>query len=289
MSELRGRMDELARRIHAGQDAMDEVVHRAERRRTFRRVGGAVLALAIAGGGIGLAYATFQPGRSTDPAAGPTPGPTPTSDDATPAPIQVDIANASTDSRAPSYLASLLQVRGRGVHHGGYQVISSTETEGSQVSVVLFDPGREAEAQRIVTRVLPGATVRPETIPGGAQLRIVVGADFVQSQAEALAAYEFIGRFGEARSTADRADLFLAEPAATYYHGNDVGSLYGYAKGCPYEVRVTEEASEEPGHEFYLVFCGDQAESWTERVRVDTVDDELLIVEAMLIAITTSG
>jgi hypothetical protein len=279
----------MARQVSVGEAAMQEVIRRAERRRTFRRVGGAVLALAIAGGGISLAFATFRPSEPSVPAAGPTPGPTPTSDDATPAAIPVEIANASTDPRVPPFVESLLEARGRGVHHGGYQVIVISETEGSEVTAVLHDPGLEAEAQRIVDRVLPGATVRPDAIPGGAPLRIVVGADFVESQAEALAAFEFVGRFGEARSTADRADLFLAEPAATYYHGNDVGSLYGYAKGCPYEVRVTEEASAEPGYEFYLAFCKDEAESWTERVRVDTVDGELLIVEAMLIVVTTNG
>jgi hypothetical protein len=286
-------MDDEARRVRGSDHALDAVVRRADRRRVIRRATGTFLALAIAAGGIGLAYATFQPGGTQRPAGGPTigptPGPTPSGDAATPAAIEVEVANASTDPRVPTYVASFIEVRGRGVHHGGYRMVSSVETEGSEVTTVLYEPGFEAEAERMSTRLFSGAATAPDGIAGGAPLRVVVGQDFAERHATAVEAFELVRRFGAERTEPGRADLFLGPDAATYYHGSD-GGLYGYAKGCPAEVWLTEEPTDPGrGHEFYLSFCRRMADSWTERVRVAPLDGGLRIVEAMLVVTSTSG
>ena len=299
MSDLRGRMDAEAARVRAAEGALGTVMQRANRRRVTRRVGGTLLALAIAGGGIGLAYATFPFGNgearpAVAPTAGPTPGPTPTGDHGTPAPVKVELFNASTRSDVLPYLTSLLR-QGRGSHHGGYSVSASSETEGSEVTVIIHAPGFEGEAERVASLFFPGADLRLGDPHPLVPLRIVVGEDFAERHAGALDAFAFVRDFGAARRDADRADLFLGTEAASYYHAgeNDGGSLYGYAKGCPTEVEVAEDPESDvvtagEVDEFYLFFCRRHADSWTELVRVGTVNGELRIVEAVL-AVVSEG
>jgi hypothetical protein len=116
---------------------------------------------------------------------------------------------------------------------------------------------------------------------------VVVGQDFADRHAEAIAAMDLVQRFAAERTEPQRADLYLGPAAATYYHGSD-GGLYGYANGCPAEVWLTEAPSDH-GHEFYLSFCRRESESWTELVRVAPLDGELKIVEAMLVVSSSSG
>jgi hypothetical protein len=232
--------------------------------------------------------------EADEPQAGPTPGPTPTSDDATPAPVLVELSNASTRSDVPAYLTSLLANQGRGRRHGGYRVTTVTETEGSEVTVIFLRVGFEDDAARLSELFFPDADLRlDEESSDPVPLRVVVGEDFGQRHADALEALALVQEFSAARRDADRADRFLGPKAATYYHGDSDASLYGYAKGCDFEVLPGEE-SESPDvaagsvDEFYIHICRMPSDVWSERVRVAPIDGELMIVDASLVAIASS-
>ncbi len=227
------------------------------------------------------------------PEVGPTPGPTPTSEDATPGAIPVELVNASTRADVPSYLDSLLENQGRGAHHGGYHVLTISESEGSEVTVISHSVGAVLEAERVSRLFFPDSELRPDAMQHPVAMRIVVGEDFAQRHADALDAFALVREFGSARSDPDRADRFLGPGAATYYHGDDDASLYGYAKGCEVEVWVAEdpEASEIAAgnlDEFHLSFCRRHTDSWTELIRVAPLNGELKVVEAFL-AVVSEG
>jgi LytR cell envelope-related transcriptional attenuator len=229
---------------------------------------------------------------SAEEEAGPSPGPTPTSDDATPAAIPVELSNASTRADVTSYVTQLLANQGRGIHHGGYRVSAATETEGSEVTVILYDMGLEAEAERVARLFFPDAELRPGDTEGSARLTIVVGEDFGQRHAEALEAFGFVQEFSEARREGDGADRYLGPKAATYYYGDRDASLYGYAKGCDFEVMVGEDSqsrdlAEGSVDEFYIHICRFPDDIWSERVRVAPIDGELKIVDAAIAAIVS--
>ena len=295
-------MDELKRTLQAKADEMrlDPEMPPALRPRVRRhRLLNSTVALALVGSvgfgsytgfrfALGKIHDSASVRPANDPQAGPTPGPTPTGDRATPGAVKVELFNASTDSNVLPYLTSLLR-HGRGAHHGGYSVTTISETEGSEVSVIIHALGYAEEAERVARLFFPEADIRPGDPHPLVPLRIVVGEDFARRHAQALDAFAFVREFGAARSDADRADLFLGTEAASYYHAgeNDGGSLYGYAKGCPYEVEVAEDPASPviaagEVDEFYLFFCRKHADSWTEIVRVAPVNGELRIVEAFL-------
>ena len=219
--------------------------------------------------------------------AAPVPGPTPTSDDRTPAAVRVELSNASSNPRLPDFIASLIQVRGRGVHHGGYQLVASEETGGSAATAVLYQPGYESEARRLATRLFFGSSARPDTRPTGAPLRVVAGEDTLDRYLDELNAFSFVRLFGTARTDGSGAESFLSPPALEYYQRASDASLYGYAEGCPTQVWVSERTLV-TGYEFYLAICRPHADSWTERLRVEVDDDDLQIVDARLVTVTTS-
>ena len=98
-------------------------------------------------------------------------GPTPTSDDATPAPVQVEVADGTGDLHATSYLGVLLQDRGRGTHHGGYSIVATIDPTTGDVSgidttevidrtVISCVPGADDEAERLRRLFFPDAEIR---------------------------------------------------------------------------------------------------------------------------------
>lgn len=71
MSDLRDVLEREARRVDGPPDAWRNMVRRADRRRTARRVGTAVMALAVAAGGSFVAFRGLGPTADVRPAAAP--------------------------------------------------------------------------------------------------------------------------------------------------------------------------------------------------------------------------
>src|SRR5688572_11675851 len=111
MSEFRPFLDREARQVHGDPGALDAVLRRAERRRTMHRAAAGAVALAIAGGSLGLAYAAFRPDREVRP-IGPVPGPTPS---VVPSPHAIAgllISNGSSTEAAAEFAVAILGAKG---------------------------------------------------------------------------------------------------------------------------------------------------------------------------------
>jgi hypothetical protein len=320
MSDLHADLDREARRVSAEYDALTEVRERAGRNRLVRRVATGALALVIGGAGLGLAYAAFRSPSAGRPAAGPTssptPGPTPTSDDATPPPVRIVIEDRTGLSKTLPYAFAWIEARGRGAHHGGYDVgdahhsgfdsvgqpVAPTLTgEPIPITTIYCDLQYEAEALRMRELLFPGAHIARERPDEGVRvaydpeplLTVALGQDFATLHSQAIDAFEFVSEFGLSRAArSERAFTFVTGEVHRAYEDGEVGlSMYGYAEHRPFEVglviRATERFDPELPKEFYLTFYSDPGDqSYTERVRVDEVVGELKVVEALVSSVS---
>jgi hypothetical protein len=189
-----------------------------------------------------LTVESFRLGSRPSSEGSPMPGPTPTGDDAAPAPVQVEVADGTGNHHATSYLGFLLQDRGRGTHHGGYLIVATIDpttgdfigietTEVIDRTVISFDQGEEDEAERLQQLFFPDAEIR-ERVPGsgsGAPIEIHLGRDFLVTEDEGLAVYDFVEEFLDRRFSGSRAERYLSPEALRLYESGRGGlSLYGY-------------------------------------------------------------
>jgi hypothetical protein len=239
MSELRGPLDREARNVRADPRALDEVLRRAERRRRTRRIATGAVALAVAGGSLGLAYAAFRPGSDPHPAARPVPGPT-TTPEVEPAPIAVIVANGSDTEAAAEFAAALLV----GEAVAPDVVMVTRPAIHRDVTTIHCHPAREAEAVRLRDEFFPGAVLRPRIDPRA--LLVTVGDDFVRDNRAMFEHYMTVRGFMHRRTQGSGAEAFLAEAAARDY-AEGVGGLdlYAYAEGGRFLVTSIFRTQEE--------------------------------------------
>jgi hypothetical protein len=245
----------------------------------------------------------------------PVPGPTPTGDDETPAPVKIVIEDRTGANKTLNYAYAWIEARGRGTDHGGYDVGEAYNSgfEGSQetsvaptltgdpipITTIYCEPQYDAEAARMQRLLFPGARISREPPDDGVNvdygdhqpaLRVELGQDFAERHRQAMDAYWFLGDFGLAREVeSPRAYSFVTEEAARAYREGPELSMYEYAAGRPFDVGVTQNGGVpvdgEPGVELSLTYYGDtEADFHSELVRVSIVDGELRVVEASLVA-----
>jgi hypothetical protein len=233
MSEFRPFLDGEAQRVHSDPGALDAVRRRAERRRVIRRAAAGAVALAIAAGSLGLAYAAFLPDRQARPAGAPVPAPTTTSGTE---PIAVIVE--ATSERVASAAATLIEAEGSFIHPSGVDLNIAVVEDASPESVTrLFCSGvAEPVGVRIRDSVFPGAELHGRIDPGS--ILVKVGQDFEREHRSLIAATPpafleiraFVNDFLRARRTAAGAGTYLGENARAAYAAHEGGlDLLGYA------------------------------------------------------------
>ena len=141
----------------------------------------------------------------------PVPGPTPTSDNATPAPTPIVVDDRTGVENAFPYVFAWIESRGRGTQHGGYDlgpwypdkgaVAPVTTAVPIPVTKIYYLPGYESEAARMEQLLFPGAEIGPPPPDDGVSvayadpqplLRVELGEDFVTRHAELIRAFNFV-------------------------------------------------------------------------------------------------
>jgi hypothetical protein len=230
MSDLRDLLDGEARRVRARPEALAAVRRRADRRRRVRRIASGALALAIAAGGIGLAYAAFRPSEGARPAGTPVPGPTPTSDDETPAPLRVRLLNGSRVETLVNSTTARLQSEGLLERRGGYVVVEdgfASEVRGS--TAIICPPQWDQEAAQLQRWLVPGAEIHGAIPNDRYEITVILGQDFAQRNKDQTLAYALITDFLDRRSRGSGAEALLSAEASRQFEEGPGGlSLYGY-------------------------------------------------------------
>jgi hypothetical protein len=275
MSDLHDELDREARRVRGGTDTLGSVLRRVRRRRMARRAASGAVALAIGAASLLVAYSAFGPGGGVRPAGSPTPGPTPTTDDETPPPLEIALANGTVRAELPQYAAAVLRYQGVFIRDGGYEIgdrgFPEAEAGPYEVTTFFSSPGMEAEAIRLRDALFPGAELRPASPSEGDVLGLIVGEDFARRHREELRAFAFVREFMEHRYRGSGAEPFLSEQALAEYDREEGGlSLYGYTAGVEHTsqilawgttasgshraiVRITTEGSDRLRHESLTV------------------------------------
>jgi len=235
MSELRRRLDREAGRVHADPRARNDVLHRAERRRRARRIATGVVALAVAGGSLGLAYAAFRPGADTRPAGRPVPGPTSTADQGSADALPIEIVGGAEGDATTAYLLARLAGEGPAIRDGGYDVIVTVRDRADRPDHTLINCPLEFdhEAELLRQSMFPTAIIGPMVPDEEVALRITLGRDLEEQDDGGLAAFELTETFMRFRALGDgRANELLADEAADQYHRGEGGlELFGYVNG----------------------------------------------------------
>jgi hypothetical protein len=228
MSDLRPFLEREARRIRSGTDALDAVRRRAGRRRTTRRLVAGVVALALAGGGLGLAYAAFRSDRDALPGTGPIPGPSPSADAII---TGVIIGDQSSADGGAVFARALLAGQGQPT-----EPMLLPEGDGD-ITTIHCHPTREDDAVALRDRFFPGAELRPRIDPK--TILVSIGDDFIENNAAMYDHFVVVQDFMRRRVQGIRADTLLATDAATAYHAGTGGlSLYGYAEGKAFTTQT---------------------------------------------------
>ncbi|MGH2678294.1 MAG: hypothetical protein ACRDHB_08045 [Actinomycetota bacterium] len=226
MSELRRRLDREAGQVQAEPRALDEVLHRAERRRRTRRIATGVVGLVLAAGTLTLAYAAFNPRREVGP-AGPVPGPT-----ASPGALPIEIVTSTANETTSAYVLARLDGQGSAIRNGGYDVTVTVRNNMHQPPHTLINCPVEFdhEAELLRRAMFPTATIGPALPDEDVALRITLGRDFEEQDDGGLAAFELTDSFMNFRALRDgRANELLANEAADQYHRGEGGlELFGY-------------------------------------------------------------
>jgi hypothetical protein len=231
--EWLGMTDAEAGRVRGPAEALDSVLRRADRRRRTRRIASGAVALAVAGAAFGLAYEAFGPGREARPASTPLPGPTatptPSSDQASPPPLELHV---TADPPLAGYVIALLEGQGDIVRAGGYSVGAEPTNGGArtETTTLFCHPNLEAEARRLRDAFFPGAELR--TSLDQTSIGVVIGEDFARREAEEIANYVLVEQFMTARGRGSGAETFLSIDATRQYERQEGGlSLYSYVSG----------------------------------------------------------
>jgi hypothetical protein len=246
MSEFRPFLDRVASRVHADPGTLDAVLRRAERRRALRRVAAGAVALGIAAGSLGLAYAAFRPDREARPSGAPVPGPT-TTPRAIPAPVGVLLTNASRTEAAADLAAALLRSEGmaRWVDVSDREATGVAEGEAASAQTTIFcHPNAEDVARSLRDRFFPGAELQGRIDPDS--ILVAVGDDFVRDNEALLANFLTVRRFMARRVEGSGAEVFLSDDAALEYAEGISGlDLYGYTEGGLVDVTELHPSEDE--------------------------------------------
>jgi hypothetical protein len=229
MSEFRPFLDREARQVHSDPGALDAVLRRAERRRTIRRAAAGAVALAIAGGSLGLAYAAFRPDRETGP-TGPVPGPTPSVVPSADVIAGLVISNGSSTEAAAEFAVAILGAKGVAPD---VVVVSPSETHRATTTIHCH-PTRETEAAALRDRFFPGAELQGRIDPDS--ILVAIGDDFVRDNEALLANFMTVRSFMERRVEGAGAEVFLSDDAAGDYAEGPGLSLYGYTVGARFRI-----------------------------------------------------
>jgi hypothetical protein len=249
MSDLRPFLEREARRIRSRPDALDAVRRRAGRRRITRRIAAGAVALALAGGGLGLAYAAFRSDRDALPGTGPIPGPTPTADAVV---SGVIIGNQSSADSGAVFARALLAGEGQPT-----ELMLLPEGDGD-FTTIHCHPTREDDAVALRDRFFPGAELRPRIDPE--TILVSIGDDFIENNAATYDHFILVQDFMRRRVEGARADFLLATDAATAYHAGTGGlSLYGYANVKTFTTETLRRSEDETIAE--VVFFGTDPET----------------------------
>jgi hypothetical protein len=236
MSEFRPFLDREARRVHADPGALEAVLRRAERRRTWRRAAAGAVALAIAGGSLGLAYAAFRPDREARPAREPVPGPTPIPQ-AMPGP-SVLVTSASATEGAAEFAAAILTAAGSPpeVVDISYRDSAGAEdAEEAQGTTIFCHPTVEGLAVTLRDRFFPGADLQGRIDPD--TIVVAVGDDFIRDNGTMFENFMTVRSFMTRRAEGNGAEAFLSDDAAREFaEGTNGLSLYGYTEGARFWV-----------------------------------------------------
>jgi hypothetical protein len=232
MAEFRPFLDREARRVHADPGALDGVLRRAERRRTWRRAAAGAVALAIAAGSLGLAYAAFRPDRETVP-GGPVPGPSPSPD----VPF-IEVTNASATDGATEFAAAILSAggsRAEVVENSDPDAAAAGEAEGGRRTTIFCHPTVEDVALALRDRFFPGAHLQGRIDPES--ILVAVGDDFIRDNRTMFENFMTARSFMTRRVEGNGAEAFLSDDAARQFAAGTNGlSLYGYTQGGRFSV-----------------------------------------------------
>ncbi|MGH2691383.1 MAG: hypothetical protein ACRDHM_02660 [Actinomycetota bacterium] len=237
----------------------------------------------------------------------PVPGPSPTSEDATPAPVRIVVGDRTGAQNAFPYVFAWIESQGPGTHHGGYDLgdadAQRDHVEGNAVSPTLqaepipvtriyFEPGYEAEADRMQQLLFPGAEIGPPPPDDGVRvsyadqqplLHAELGRDFVERHAELIRAFNFLGDFAFMREAgSSSAESFVTEQIARKYEEDRYLSMYEYAEGRSSRVGFIGIPEDGIANVDFFLHFSDGSEFNTEALRVAKIDGELKVVQATL-------
>lgn len=274
MSEFRPFLDREAQEIDPQPGAFDGVLRRAERRRSARRVATAVVALVLAGGGIGLAYATLGPDRGGRPTGQPVdrtrvrpvPGPTHTPR-ANVVPGLV-IGNQSSVDGAAEFAIALLASDGIEAD----LTLLRAERKDIDVTTINCHPARESDALALQDAYFPGAELHPRIDPDS--VLISVGNDFIESNRTMFANFIAVRSFMTRRVEGAGAEAFLSDEAAREFATGGL-SLYDYAVGGAFAIQALHPSEEDGAVADVLVFSSAKSRAVAmERLTVGDLDPE---------------
>ncbi|MGH2710328.1 MAG: hypothetical protein ACRDH9_03875 [Actinomycetota bacterium] len=255
-----------------------------------------------------LGLVSFRLGRylpeasASQPEAGPTPGPTPTEDGATPPPVSIVVDDRTGAQNAFPYVFAWIEGHGRRTHHGGYDlgpwypdegaVAPLTAAEPIPGTKIYYQPGYESEAARMEQLLFPGAEIGPPPPDDGVSvayadpqplLRVELGEDFVARHAELIRAFNFLWDFGFMREAGSAsAESFVTAEVARKYEEDRYLSMYEYAKDRESNVGFIGIPEDGLSNVDFFLHFSDGCESNTELLRVAEIDGELKVVRATL-------
>lgn len=254
MPDLYDFLDDEARRVRSEPGALGAVLDRASRRRRSKRIATGALALAVAAGGIGLAFAAFRPARQAQQGGFPVPGP---SVSASPGPRLVSVVNSSAIEGAAEFAAAVMAAEGVGVD----VVEVAPSGHPNDVTRIHRHPAHEEEAIRLRDRFFSGAELRPRIDPDVIEIR--VGRDFIESRPVLFEQFAAVRSFMTRRLEGSGAEAFLSDDAARQYGSGQSGlTLYEGVADAPF-FAVREIASGEDDTAVALVEAGDHTERLT--------------------------
>lgn len=261
MPDLYDFLDDEARRVRSEPGALGAVLDRASRRRRSKRIATGALALAVAAGGIGLAFAAFRPAQQAQPGGFPVPGP---SVSASPGPRLVSVINSSAIEGAADFAAAVMAAEGVSVD----VVEVAPSGHPSDVTRIHHHPAHEEEAIRLRDRFFSGAELRPRIDPE--VIEIMVGRDFIESRPVLFEQFAAVRSFMTRRLEGSGAEAFLSDDAARQYGSGQGGlALYEGVAEAPF-FAIREIASGEDETAVAIVTAGDR----TERLTVGDHDPE---------------
>lgn len=271
MPDLHDSLENEARRVRSEPGALGAVLERAGRRRRTRRIASGVLALAVAGGGIGLAYAAFRPTRDLRP-GGPLPGPTTS---VSPDPVAFEglsIGNRSSQEGAAEFARALLASEGVAAD----LMLLRAQEGNSEATTIHSHSSRQADAVSLRDRFFPDAELVSRIDPGSETLLVAIGNDFLHEHEREFELFMTVRSFMTRRVEGAGAEAFLSDDAADQYADGQNGlSLYGYTQGGGFQIQVFHRGEDEAAVVELVTWAPPAADDFVlERLTVGDHDPE---------------